>query len=312
MNSHGSRRPGGRSATHSSEQLLELRVQRDVTVGAELAERDVQPVRRADLHHRIDLQVQELAAAHPSPGEKLDREPGERVIASASRAQQLRGGAVIDEPRQRIIEARHVTGEHQHPRRRVLALPLAQPLEAHTQRAQPRRERALARPLAARVRLGGEMPLVALDMRATEIGNATDVRRLAGQPQSELAQHPLDVMHRGRPQRQAHLFDVALQRRREPGWDGRPVAGALRRLVRHPLAQRAGDDATVIERRLSPVEPGRERHDPAGMVRASPQRRVDQLLTSRIELRPVELARRHACDRCGLRHRPPLQLRRLR
>ena len=112
------------------EHVLELRVQRDVAVGAELPERHVQPVRRADLHDRIDGQIKELALAQPGPGEELDRQPGERVRVLARGAQQLRGRGVIDEPGQRLIAAWDITGEHQHAGRGVLAVPLAQSIEA--------------------------------------------------------------------------------------------------------------------------------------------------------------------------------------
>ena len=105
------------------EQVFELRVQRDVAVGAQLPERHVQPVRGADLHDRIDGQIEELALAKPGPGEELDREPGERVGVLARGAQQLRRGGVVDEPRERLIAAWDVTGEHQHARRGVLAIP---------------------------------------------------------------------------------------------------------------------------------------------------------------------------------------------
>ena len=113
------------------EHLFELWVQGDVAVGAELPERHVQPVRGADLHDRVDGQIEELALAQPGPGEELDRQPGERVGVLAGGAQQLRGGGVVDEPGERLIAARDVTGEHQHAGRGVLAVPLAQSIEAH-------------------------------------------------------------------------------------------------------------------------------------------------------------------------------------
>jgi hypothetical protein len=68
------------------EQVFELGVQRDVAVGAEFPERHVQPVRGADLHDRVDSQIEELSLAKPGPGEKLDREPGERVRMLTRRA----------------------------------------------------------------------------------------------------------------------------------------------------------------------------------------------------------------------------------
>ena len=99
MNRYGSRRPAGRLATHSSSSVFELGVQGDVAVGAELSERNVQPVRGADLHDRVDGQIEELAFAQPGPGEELDRQPSERVGVLASGAQQLCGRGVVDEAR---------------------------------------------------------------------------------------------------------------------------------------------------------------------------------------------------------------------
>jgi hypothetical protein len=37
----------------------------------------MQPVRGADLHHRIDREIEELALAKPGAGEELDRQPRE-------------------------------------------------------------------------------------------------------------------------------------------------------------------------------------------------------------------------------------------
>ena len=140
------RRPAGDPLV---QQLLELRVQRDVAVGAQLPERHVQPVRGADLHDRVDLQVQELAAPQAGAGEELDRESRERIVGRARGLDQLLRGAVVDEPRQRVIELRHVTGEHQRPRRGVLAVPLGKPLQADPQGRELARDRALRQPPAA-------------------------------------------------------------------------------------------------------------------------------------------------------------------
>jgi len=62
------RRPGGK-------QRDQVGVQRHVPVGAELAERDPQPVPGPDLHHRAGVQVRELPRAHAGAGEQLDDQP---------------------------------------------------------------------------------------------------------------------------------------------------------------------------------------------------------------------------------------------
>ena len=54
---------GGPLGEPGIEEVFELGVQRDIAVGTELAERHVQPVGGADLHDRIDGEVQEFAFA---------------------------------------------------------------------------------------------------------------------------------------------------------------------------------------------------------------------------------------------------------
>ena len=57
--------PGG-------EELDELGVQRHVAVVAELAERDAQPVGRADEDDGVGFEIGELAGPHAGAGEQLD------------------------------------------------------------------------------------------------------------------------------------------------------------------------------------------------------------------------------------------------
>ena len=294
------------------EQLLELRVQGDVAVGAQLAERHVQPVRRADLDHRIDLQVEELALAQPGAGEELDRQAGERVGVLARCAQQLGRRGVVDEPRQRLIAARDVTGEHQHPRRGVLAIPLAETLEADAQRAEMLGQPDLREPPAADGRPLGEVTLVTLDVVTAQIGDRRDLWHVCGQPGGELAQDRLDADHRRRPQRQAHLLDIALQRRAQLRRDRRPLPRADSGLVSVALARRHVDHAGVKQRRLGTVQSCRQRPHTERMIRVQPTHSRDQLLSAGVELRLGQALRRSACERRDLRHRPPLQLRRLR
>jgi len=55
----------------------QLRVQRDVAVVAQLADRDVQPVPGADLHDRIVLQGDELADRQAGPDQDFTDDPDE-------------------------------------------------------------------------------------------------------------------------------------------------------------------------------------------------------------------------------------------
>ena len=64
----------GAGARSSRRELFELRVQRDVAVVVELADRDPQPERRADLHDSVDGEVEQLASANPGAGQELDDE----------------------------------------------------------------------------------------------------------------------------------------------------------------------------------------------------------------------------------------------
>ena len=58
------------------EQRLELRVQGDVAVVVELADRDAEPVGGADLDDGVDGERPELARAHPGAGQQLDDQRG--------------------------------------------------------------------------------------------------------------------------------------------------------------------------------------------------------------------------------------------
>ena len=68
------------------EQFFQLRVQRDVAVVVELADRDPQPVGRADLHDRVDGEGEQFAAADAGAGEQFDDQPGQRIGVGAGGA----------------------------------------------------------------------------------------------------------------------------------------------------------------------------------------------------------------------------------
>ena len=156
-----------------------------------------------------------------------------------------------------------------------------------------------------------EVALVALDVGAAQIGDRPDLRRLCGQPAGELAQHRLDPDHRRRPQRQAHLLDIALQRRPQPRRDRRPLPRADGRLVPVALARRHVDHAGVKQGRLGTEQPRRQRPRPQRAIRMQPKGRRDQLIPAEVEQRRGQALRRGARKRGDLRDRPPLQPRRL-
>ena len=92
------------------EQVFELRVQRDVAVVVQLADRDPQPVGRTDLHDRIDGEGEQLAAPDAGTGKQFDDQPGQRIWVRAGGAQQLGRGGIVEKPRQRLVDYRQVTG----------------------------------------------------------------------------------------------------------------------------------------------------------------------------------------------------------
>jgi hypothetical protein len=61
-----------------AEQRLDPRVERDVAVGVQLADRDVEPFAVADADDRVGGQAQEFAFAQPGAGEDLDGYPVEQ------------------------------------------------------------------------------------------------------------------------------------------------------------------------------------------------------------------------------------------
>ena len=115
------------------EEFFQLRVQGNVAVVVQLADRDPQPVGGADLHDRVDGQFEQFAAADAGAGEQFDDQPGQRIRVGAGGAQQLGRGGVVEEARQRLVDDRQVAGEHQRPHRRVRVAPFGDPGEEAVQ-----------------------------------------------------------------------------------------------------------------------------------------------------------------------------------
>jgi hypothetical protein len=72
--------------------------------------------------------------------------------------------------------------------------------------------------------LGGQPGLEGLDVVTFEIGAAGDLRVVVGEPGAELAQIVLDMRHRGRPQTQGDLVDVAARHLGDAWRDDGPPA----------------------------------------------------------------------------------------
>jgi integrase len=227
---------GGPCGEPAVQEVLELGVQRDIAVGAQLAERHVQPVGGADLHDGVDGKVEELAFAQAGAGQELHGQADERVGVGAGSLQQLGERAVVQEPGQRLVAQRQVAGEDQHRGGDIIAVPLGEPLEAGAQGAEVLGEADPGQFPAASRWPGSQVQLVGLDVAAAKAGDAGDLGGIASQPAGELAQHALDAHHGRGPQRQAHLGDVAGQGRCQLRRRRCPLRGPLGRAARAGLA----------------------------------------------------------------------------
>ena len=204
------------------QKCLQLGVQRDVAVVVELAERDAQPVAGADLHDRVHGEGHELAAAHSGAGEELDAQAGEQVGVGSGRGEEPGGCGVVDEAGQRLIADREVPGDDEHPSGKVIAVPLAEPLEAGAQRAQMLGDGVTVQSPAFARRPAGEVQLEPFDVTAPDVGHGGHVGVEVGQEHGEFPQRPLDRLHRRRAQRQTDLVDVGEERAAQLLWDRIP------------------------------------------------------------------------------------------
>ena len=98
-----------------------MRVQGNVAVVAQLAQRHVQPVGGADLHHGIDCEIEEFTLAQAGAGQEFDTQAHERVGVGAGGLQQFGEGGVVEEAGQRLVADGQVAGEHEHAGRDVVA-----------------------------------------------------------------------------------------------------------------------------------------------------------------------------------------------
>ena len=158
------RNSSGRFASQLVEQVLQLRVQGDVTVGVQFAQRDVQPVGRTDLHDGVGGQRQVFALAHTGSSEELDGESHERVVVGAGGLQQLGRRGVVEEPGQGFVGDRHVGGQHRDFGWRVGDFPFEQSGEEPAQRAEPILDRVAMQRTASQGRPLGQPAFVGLDV----------------------------------------------------------------------------------------------------------------------------------------------------
>ena len=297
---------GGSAGEPVVEEILELGMQGNVAVVAQLAQRHMQPVGGADLHHGIDCEIEEFTLAQAGAGQELDTQADERVGVGAGGLQQFGERGVVEEAGQRLVADRQVAGEHEHPGGDVVTVPFGEAFEAGAQRAEVLGTAGLGQRAAARRGAGGQVQLVGLDVAAAQIGDAADVGGVEGEPAGELAQHAFDSHHRRGPQRQPGLGDVAGQRGRQPGWHRRPGGGPLRRAVPVGLARRGVEQAEVEQGGLR-TEQGRAERLGAVAVGSVPTDRGHQRFSPGLDRRLRQLLGSQSGHGGHLDQRRPLQ-----
>ncbi len=297
------------------EERLELGVQRDVAVGVEFADRDVQPIRRADLNDRVDGEVDQFTFAHSGSGQELNGETNEWVGVGSGGDEQFGGSGVVEEAWQRLIEDRRVAGEHQDPSGDVIAAPFTEPFEAGSQRAHMSSDRHFRQCPAATRRsdsgTGGQVRLVGLDVCAGDVRDAGHVGIVIVQEHRELAQHRLDANDRGWAQRHRDLVQVAEQGARQLGCDLRPLRCAFGGFVVSGLDRWIVDDAEMEQGCLDPEHVfGHHRRGAFGIAATVRQRRRDEHLAAGDELAGRDLIGARLMDDSDFHQGRPLQLHR--
>ena len=124
----------------------QVRVQRQVPVVVQLADRDVEPVSGADEHDRVGGKRGELADAQSGAQQHLHHDADQHPRFGLSGAQQLGRGGVVEGFGQRVVLAGQVAGDDRHPVGCVGPVPLADAHEEHPQGAQPVRQRRGSEP----------------------------------------------------------------------------------------------------------------------------------------------------------------------
>ena len=174
------------------ELLDELRVQRDVAVVVEFADRDAQPVPAANLDDGVGAEFAELADAQPGSGEHLDDQASGRVGFGGG-AHQFRGVGVGQESRERVVGCGEVTVEDQDSSRGVGVVPFRHTLEERAQRSEREtdRDRRQSPSGVVLAESGAEVAFEPLDMVAFDVDEANDPRGLVRDEVGELAQHSI-------------------------------------------------------------------------------------------------------------------------
>jgi len=148
------------------DELDEDRVQGDVAVVVEFADRDPQPVGVADVDHGVIGEGAEFTGSHPGASQQLDHQPAPRVGVVGEGGHELRRGRVVEELGEWFVGFREVAGEDRHPARCVVVVPVDDPFEERAQQTEAVADRGRSQCRGLLAGSGGEPHLVVLDVAA--------------------------------------------------------------------------------------------------------------------------------------------------
>ncbi len=194
-------------------QVDEFRVQRDVAIVAELADRDVQRVMVADLDDRVCRQVAELADAHPGARQEQHAELAERVGFGLGVVHERRHLVVVQELRERLGSGRDIAVDDRVAARCVVELPVDDAVEEHLHEPEALADCVRCQRLTGReVDVGDALEFERLDVAAADIASASDRRVVNDHPEPEPDERVIHCQDRRRGQRDGLLGDVAAHR----------------------------------------------------------------------------------------------------
>ena len=190
----------------------QLRVQREVAVFAQFADRDVKPRAGADVHDGISAQRGVFADPQPGAQQHLHGDAHEHALVGLGCAQQPGGGGVVEGPGQRVVLAGQVAGEHRDPRRGFVPAPLVDADEEHPQRAEAVHDRGGSQGGFVLPGPGRQPGLVVLDVAAGHLPDGCDLWRGLGEEAGERPRREVRAADAAGPQRAADLVQVAAHR----------------------------------------------------------------------------------------------------
>ena len=221
---------GPAQSTPGAVQFDEARVQRDVAVGVEFADRNAQPVGLVHLHDGVVGELTELGDAQPGARQHLDHEPSLRIEPDGG-SHEPGGLVVVEELRQRLVHLGQVGPHDRVPCRRVGVVPFDESLEHDAQRRQSQMDRRFLQRFTALVLAGGEPELERLDVAAVDLAERDHGRVVIDEPLGEDPQARIDRLRRRRSSGHRDLCDVVLTRRREHRGVARRCVSSVRRVA---------------------------------------------------------------------------------